>query len=110
MTLRIARCKDKDDSEVILLKLSWSLDIVKKVLRSVCSSCSTLVFWYWKNCKKFPLHGGELFLFVMDELSIRIETKCGLESTGTCVCTLNTETVVPQELQSSCLLQHNIVT
>lgn len=30
----------------------------------------------------------ELFLFVMDELSIRIETKCVLESTGTSVCNL----------------------
>jgi len=46
----------------------------------------------------------------MDELSIRIETKCVLESTGTSVCTLTTETVVPQGLQNFCLLQHNIVT
>lgn len=52
----------------------------------------------------------ELFLFVMDELSIRIETKCVLESSDTSVCTLKSETVVPQGLQNFCLLQHNIVT
>jgi len=46
----------------------------------------------------------------MDELSIRIETKCVLERTGTSVCTINTETVVPQKLQKFCLLQHNNMT
>lgn len=43
-------------SKFTLLKLSWRLYVVKKVLRSACSSCSAFVFCYWKNCKKFPLH------------------------------------------------------
>jgi hypothetical protein len=52
----------------------------------------------------------ELFLYVMDELSIRIETKCVLESTGTSVPTLKYRDSSSSGTTEICLLQHNNVT
>jgi hypothetical protein len=46
----------------------------------------------------------------MDELSIRIETKCVLESSGTSVCTLKYRDSSSSGTTELCLLQYNTVT